>query len=123
MTLIEDCITLPTRIIQASGDNLKVKFRLRSTPFGSYILFHPYSVFIDRQSGKEKVYGFIESHYYTDTINNELCCIFISKLAELIVTKDLFHRPREWGSQIDLKRYRPSQSKSSVSGTLILPTA
>jgi len=123
MTLIEHCTTLTTGIIQASEDNLKIKFRLRSTPVGSYILFHPYSVFIDMQSGKEKVYGFIESHYYTDTINNERCCIFIDKLAELVVTQDFFHKPCEWGSPIDLKRYLSSKSKSSASEALIFPTA
>ena len=115
MTLNENFITLTTRIIQASEDNLKIKFRLRSTPVGRYILFHPYSVFTDRQSGKEKVYGFVERHYYTDTINNELCCIFIDKLAELVVTKDSFHKPCEWRSRIDPDRYRittihPNQS-------------
>jgi len=106
MTLIEDCSTLTTQIIQASEDNLKIKFRLRSTPVGNYILFHPYSVFIDRQSGKGKVYGFIESHYYTDTINNELCCIFIYKVAEVFVTKDSFCKPCEWRSRVDVNRYR-----------------
>jgi len=105
----KDCITLIARIIQASEDNLKIKFRLRSTPAGNYILFHPYSVFIDRQSRKEKVYGCIESHYYTDTINNQLCCVLIDKLAEVVVTKDSFYKPREWRSGIDVNRYKPYQ--------------
>ena len=109
MTLMEDRITLTARIIQASEDNVKIKFRLRSTPVGNYILFHPYSVITDRQTGNEKVYGCIESHYYTDTINNQLCCIFIDKLAEVIVTKDSFYKPREWRSGIDVNRYTPYQ--------------
>ena len=106
MTFIEDFVALTTRIILASDDNLKIKFRLRSTPVGNYILFHPYSVFVDKQSGKEKVYGLIESHYYTDTTNNKLCCIFTDKLVEVVVTKDSFYKPSEWRSRIDVNRYQ-----------------
>ena len=97
--------SLTNKIIDACVHNLKVEFRLRSTPAGNYILFHPYSLLIDKDLDKEKVYGLIERHYCADAINNQLCCVFIDKLAELIIMETSFDKPQAWKSGIDTARY------------------
>lgn len=106
---------LTTRLVQACANNLKIKFRLRSTPVGCYILFHPYSIFIDRQRGKEKIYGRVESHYYTNILNNALCCLSIDKIAEVMVLEVCFDKPRNWKRRIDTNRYRaPAWQQTAV---------
>ncbi|HEY5748002.1 MAG TPA: hypothetical protein VIU12_18155 [Chryseolinea sp.] len=108
--IVSEKLLLTNRIIHAIDNNLKIQFRLRSTPAGNYILFHPYSVLKDELLGKEKVYGLLEMHYYADAINNKLCCIFIDKLAELIILETPFHKPSEWRSRIDSRRYSENRS-------------
>jgi hypothetical protein len=107
---------LSGKIIYASDNNLKIQFRLRSTPVGEYILFHPYSLFFDDLLLKNKVYGLIENHYYDTSINNHPYCISVDKLAELVVTENSFGRPLDWKTRIDQGRYRV------ISAAHILPS-
>lgn len=97
---------LSTEIIYASNNNRKIQFRLRSTPVGKYILFHPYAVFFDDVLLKNKVYGLIENHYYDRRINNQPYCLDMDKIAELVVTENAFTRPLDWKASIDQNRYR-----------------
>src|SRR5687767_9578733 len=99
-------LNLSDKIIYASDNNLKIQFRLRSTPVGEYILFHPYSMLFDGLLLKTKVYGLIENHYYDRSVNNQPHCIFVDKLAELVVTENSFDRPLDWKTRIDHSRYR-----------------
>lgn len=106
MTPTPKPLNLYSRIIYASDNDLKIKFRLRSTPVGEYILFHPYSVLFDNLVLKNKAYGLIENHYYDTSIKNHPYCITIDKLAELLVTENAFTRPLDWKARIDQSRYR-----------------
>lgn len=85
----------------AIDSNLKIEFRMESTPEGHYILFHPYAIIKEVVFDKVSVYGLIEKHWSTEENYDEVKYISIEEIAEIKLNSQTFQpRTTDWTKHI-----------------------
>ena len=89
------------KIKKAIDLKVKIRFRMRDSPQGQYILFHPYAVTMEVLTSKILIYGLIERHYTMTEDFNQIKFPNIEFIDEVILTSEKFEPKNDWMKEID----------------------
>jgi hypothetical protein len=89
------------RIEMAINLKVKIRFNMKDSPQGQYILFHPYAILRDVLTLKILICGLIEKHYTMSENYDKIKFPNIEFINEIILTSEKFNPKNDWMREIE----------------------